>query len=517
MNNKATFDVLNFQRLFEAAPDLYLVLSPELMIIGASDAYLNATMTRRADVMERHLFDVFPDNPDDSGADGVSNLRASLDRVLAGRQPDTMPLQKYDIRRPDGTFEERYWRPRNSPVLDEHGAVQYIIHRVEDATELVKMRAITEEQSRINQELEAAEKKHIENLKKSEERFFKIFNLSPVATYITDVSDGHFLYVNKAFEELFRMEMTSVIGKTVVELNIIDDEKRATVIQKINERGGRAKALEIDLRVGSGELKKMLVSTETIELEGKQCFLVALVDITERKKQHDAIVELNRELEAFSYSVSHDLRAPLRAVTGYSQMLGEDYSSVLDAEGKRLLQTISQNAERMGKLIDELLNFSRLGRKTLHLADTNMNVVTEEAITEINKSTDHHTRIKTGTLHSIRSDEALMRQVMINLLSNAIKYSSKKPDPAVEISSEESGGNIIFSVEDNGAGFDMKYVAKLFNVFQRLHSNDEFEGTGVGLAIVQRIVSKHGGKVWAEGRVGEGATIYFSIPKNQTI
>jgi light-regulated signal transduction histidine kinase (bacteriophytochrome) len=249
---------------------------------------------------------------------------------------------------------------------------------------------------------------------------------------------------------------------------------------------------------------------------GEPVYLIGISeDITERKKQQDSIIQLNKELEAFTYSVSHDLRAPLRAVTGYAQILREDYTDTLDSEGKRLLDRISSNAEKMGQLIDELLNFSRLGRKELQKTDTDMNELVAQVVREINKMTPNKAEIRTGNLHKIESDHALMNQVLINLIGNAIKYSSKKEKPEVEINSELLNGEVVFSVKDNGAGFDQRYVNKLFGVFQRLHSGDEFEGTGVGLAIVQRIIDKHGGKVRAEGRVNEGATFYFSIPVNK--
>ena len=224
---------------------------------------------------------------------------------------------------------------------------------------------------------------------------------------------------------------------------------------------------------------------------------------------------LNKELGAFTYSVSHDLRAPLRAVNGYAQMLNEDFGTKLDEEGKRIIKTICDNAIKMGTLIDELLTFSQLGRKEVQRTKINMNELVEGIVTDMDKSFTDKAEIKIGKLHEVEADYGLFRQVMFNLISNALKYSSKKEHPIVEIFSEEKNGEIIFSVKDNGAGFDMRYYDKLFGVFQRLHKQNEFEGVGVGLAIVQRVISKHGGKVWAEGKVNEGATFNFSLIINQ--
>ncbi len=502
---------VDYKSLFETAPDLYLVLSPDLTIIGASDAYLQATLTRREEIMDRGLFDVFPDNPEDHSADGAANLNTSLTIVLQTKAAHVMAIQKYDIRRPDGVFEERYWRPLNTPVLDAKNEVQYIIHKVEDVTEssLAQKRFAEDirRQEQLQSELE-------QTVRDSDDRFYHILNLSPVVFIITNVADGKLQYVNKAFETLFLLKSIEVVGKTLSDLGITDETNRDNHVKYVKEQGAHGVEAEQDLRAADGMIKKVLTTAELIIIDGKECFIKVMIDITERTRQQYAILQLNKELEAFSYSVSHDLRAPLRAVTGFARMLDEDYSNILDAEGRRLLHTISDNAVKMGRLIDELLRFSKLGRKELVVRDTDMNAVVAEAIREINKSVVYQAEIKCDHLHQVKSDPALMAQVMINLIGNAIKYSSKKEHATVEIKSQLEGNTVIFSVKDNGAGFDMRYVDKLFGVFQRLHTTDEFDGSGVGLAIVHRIVTSHGGKVWAEGKVGEGATIYFSLPNN---
>ena len=247
--------------------------------------------------------------------------------------------------------------------------------------------------------------------------------------------------------------------------------------------------------------------------QGKPLQYLALrVDITERKKAEEQLLAVNTELESFSYSVSHDLRTPLRAVNSYAQMLNEDYSTKLDEEAKRLIDNIKYNATKMGMLIDDLLAFSRLGRKEIQKSNIDMNKLTKEVLIDMNKSIAHNAEIKMGKLHSAKADYSLLYQVMLNLISNAVKYSSKKEHPLVEIFSEEKNGEIIFSVKDNGVGFDMRFVHKLFGIFQRLHKSKDFEGTGVGLAIVHRIISKHGGKVWAEGELNNGASFYITLP-----
>ena len=224
--------------------------------------------------------------------------------------------------------------------------------------------------------------------------------------------------------------------------------------------------------------------------------------------------EANKELEAFSYSVSHDLRAPLRIMNGYASLLEEDYQNLLDNDGKKLIQQVKRSSVKMSLLIDDLLAFAKLGRKEIVKSSVNMNALTKLVSIEIDKFTEHKAEIRINALLPAFADPALMENVMTNLLSNAIKYSSKKAAPLIEINSEQGNGEVIYSVKDNGAGFDMQYADKLFGVFQRLHGSTEFIGTGIGLATVHRIITKHGGKVWAEGREGIGATFYFSLPEN---
>jgi len=222
----------------------------------------------------------------------------------------------------------------------------------------------------------------------------------------------------------------------------------------------------------------------------------------------------NKELESFSYSISHDLRVPLRAVTGYARMLEEDYAAQLDDEGRRLLGVIGDNGRRMGELIDDLLAFSRLGRKEIAAATVDMAALAAGVVDELRGDDPAYARarVEIGTLPPAWGDRMLLRQVWMNLVSNAFKYSAHAAQPEVRIDGAAVEGGTEYAVTDNGAGFDMRYYDKLFGVFQRLHGADEFSGTGVGLAIVQRIVVRHGGRVWARGEPGHGAEFRFFLP-----
>ncbi|MGH8744801.1 MAG: sensor histidine kinase, partial [Burkholderiales bacterium] len=232
--------------------------------------------------------------------------------------------------------------------------------------------------------------------------------------------------------------------------------------------------------------------------------------VTERTAQLEAS---NRELESFSYSVSHDLRAPLRHVDGFVDILREECGSVLSAAGQRYLGIISDAAKQMGKLIDNLLSFSRMGRAEMRQTVVVMVELVNEAVRDMENDTrGRNIEWEIQSLPEVYGDRAMLKQVWVNLLSNAVKYTRQRDPARINVRCSGKNGELEFYVQDNGAGFDMDYVDKLFGVFQRLHRTDEFEGTGIGLANVQRIIHRHGGQVWAQGKVDEGATFYFTLP-----
>jgi signal transduction histidine kinase len=243
------------------------------------------------------------------------------------------------------------------------------------------------------------------------------------------------------------------------------------------------------------------------------------VELEDRVRQRTSELDaVNRELEAFTYSVSHDLRAPLRHVTGFAGLLEEHAQGQLDQQSHRYLHTIAEAAKKMGKLIDDLLAFSRMGRSPLVKRPLSLNNLVREAREEVTSQSgngSHEIKWELHDLPDVDGDPAMLRQVMVNLLSNALKYSASRPAQTIEVGTNggSSDETVVF-VRDNGVGFDMQFAHKLFGVFQRLHSSDEFEGTGIGLANVKRIIHRHGGRVWSESKIDCGATFYFSLPTN---
>jgi len=326
--------------------------------------------------------------------------------------------------------------------------------------------------------------------------------------------------INQRLLRWLRYTRDEVVGKMKFE-DLLAPESKAAFLFSFEQDFEKYKAdgfatdLDFDFLRKDGTTLPVVVSSVLVfndhgEFAGSR---TTVADNTERKKAADKIKLLNQELESFTYSVSHDLRAPLRAVTGYAQILIEEYGDKLDAEGKRIIDIVTGNANRMGQLIDDLLEFSRLGRKelsqaTLHMEKLVQGVVQELRVLEKNRQLN----VRILPLYPSKGDHNMIRQVWINLISNAIKYSSKKETTEIEIGSYDKNTQTCYYIRDNGTGFDMLYVDKLFGVFQRLHKMSEFEGTGVGLAVVKMIVKRHGGTVWAEGKVNKGATFYFTLP-----
>jgi signal transduction histidine kinase len=774
----------DFRALFESAPGCYLVLSPDLTIVAVSHAYLRATLTKREDILDRPLFEVFPDNPDDPAATGVRELKASLFRVIETRAPDTMAVQKYDIRRPDGTFEARHWSPVNSPVLDAQGRLTYIIHRVEDVTEYVQLRQHgaqveaevylrAQEVQQANARLRVLDRmktqffanvshelrtpltlilgpasrlvvdpatppghrdtivgmernarlllKHVNDLldvakleagkltldyaevdfarlarrtaanfdSVARERRFRFlvetpetlpaqvdhdkmqrvvmnllsnaFKFTPPAGTIRCAVTGNETEMSltvadsgpgipeahrtSVFERFYQVGPQAggtglglAIVKDFVELHggtvtldaaaeggarfvlrlprrapatatvaaerdsapllpvdvprsstsepdrvptadqprilLVEDNAEmagyireslgpgVAAIRAVNGEEGLKKAIELkpdlilsDLMMpvmtGDQMLREirsrreldaipilMLTAKADDEVrvhllrDGAQDYLLKpfspeelrarvgnLITMTRSNRQLRAaqtdLERMVRELDGFSSSVSHDLRAPLRAIVGFSKMLTEEHSAALDDEGRRLLSVVSESAARMSDLIAVLLEFSRLGRKELETSTVDMERLAREVLKEALAEAPGRTiETSVSALPPAKGDLALLRQVMVNLASNAVKYTGKTAAARIEIGGASGPERNTYWVTDNGAGFAMEYSEKLFKVFQRLHSVREFPGTGVGLALAERILARHGGTIRAESVPGMRTTFTFTLPSD---
>ncbi len=392
--------------------------------------------------------------------------------------------------------------------------------------------------SQLNEDLEKLIRARTMDLYKSENRFRTIIEQFPYPV-LTYAPDGICTGANLAWEEMWEARRDNLVDYNVRK----DPQMESSGLSKYVElafegkpaisepycydpnligKAGRARWVQLILhpvKNTAGVLLEVIAVQQDItsSKEAENEIRTLNNELEERVKQRTAqLLLVNKELESFSYSVSHDLRAPIRGINGYTQILVEDYGDKLDAEANRIISRIIYNAKQMGQLVDDLLEFSRLGRTELNQREVITKEIVRAIITELRVFEEkREIEFKIGDLPNVHADQTAIRQLWVNLISNAIKYTRKTEQARIEIGSMELEGEKVFFVKDNGAGFNMQYYSKLFGVFQRLHSYDEFEGTGVGLAIVKRIASRHGGKIWADGKIGEGATFYFTLPTKE--
>jgi PAS domain S-box-containing protein len=380
-------------------------------------------------------------------------------------------------------------------------------------------------------------------LRRAQSRYRLIAENTADVIWVLDLSLGKLTYVSPSVTALRGLPADEVLRQRLDE--VLSPESAVRVRELLPARiaafeaGDESKRVEIE-RVNQAHADGHVVPTEVVtslvtDGQGRVVQLLGVSrDISERVRTEVEIQQLNqtlerrvtertaqletanRELEAFTYSVSHDLRAPLRAIDGFARILTEDHAAQLDHEGRRMLGIVRSEATRMGRLIDDLLEFSRAIRRPVKMATVEMTDLASSVRDECLSSLGHRqVTCMVYPLPSATGDAALLRQVLTNLVSNALKYTRPRADARIEIGGALGHGEVVYHVRDNGVGFDMRYASKLFGVFQRLHTDDEFEGTGVGLALVQRIVQRHGGRVWAEAVLDAGATFYFSLPARQ--
>ena len=358
-----------------------------------------------------------------------------------------------------------------------------------------------------------------------------LLNLTHDSIFVRDM-DFVVTYWNRGAEELYGWTPEQAVGKHSQELlQTTFPVPLDNLLEELLRTGRWEGELERTKADGSQVTVASRWSLRRDEQKQPAAILETSNDVSERKRREEEITKLNeelgkrssqleasnKELEAFAYSISHDLRAPLRHMAGFTELLKKSAAPVLNEKNQRYIAMILESAKRMGNLIDDLLAFSRIGRSEAHRTTVSMEQLVQEALTEVRQDTNGRKIVwKVGPMPPLYGDRSMLRLALVNLISNAVKFTRTRPQAEIEIGCEEQKKNqVVVFVRDNGVGFDMKYVNKLFGVFQRLHPPETFEGTGIGLATVQRIVHRHGGRIWAEGMVDQGATFYFTLFKPQ--
>lgn len=559
----------NFRILFESAPGLYLVLLPDLTIYAVSDAYAEATMTKREAIVGKHLFEVFPDNPNDATADGVSNLRSSLNYVLKNKAPHTMAVQKYDIRCPDGNFQERYWSPLNKPVLNDKNEVVYIIHRVEDVTDFVRHEKEQKAKDKIADDLQTKSREmEIEIVKRAQEIQKLNENLEKKVADRTnllvsvnkDISDYKFAldessivavtdqkgiiqHVNDNFCKISKYTQEELIGQdhriinsgyhskefiknlwtTIANGKIWKGELKnkakdgtvywvdTTIVPFLNEQGKPYKYLAIRSDITQRKQAELELQKSKEELEDRvEARTLELTAALEREK------DLSEMKTRFVSMASHEFRTPLSAILSSSSLI-EQYGKLGQSEKQeKHISRIKSSVDNLVSILNDFLSLDKIeqgkievDKETFDLNEFAKDV--QEELTGYLKPGQHIKYTHTGD-KQISQDKKILRNVLLNLLSNACKYSGENKE--IAFSTEVTNKTVTIKVTDKGIGIPESEQKNLFGKFYRAKNATNIQGTGLGLNIVKRYVELMDGNIGFVSKENEGTTFTVTFPQN---
>lgn len=529
MHRSKEIKALDFRSVFEASPALHLLLTRDLIIVAVTEAYLNATLTKREQILHKHIFDIFPDNPDDATATGVRNLHASLNRVLAEKRPDTMPLQKYDVPRPEskgGGFEEKYWSPLNTPVLDADGEVQYIIHQVEDVTALVLQEKKRAAQSELLDSLQTSERKYLKYFQENEERFrILVENVKDYAIYMLD-PQGRVMTWNKGAERMKGYSAHEVLGRDNKLFFTEEDVDKGIPnhdLRMVQEHGYQ-ESEGWRVRKDGSKFWANVILTALHDDEGKlRGYAKFCQDITNRKKAEDDIrAALQKEKELgeiksrFISLASHEFRTPLGAILSSAFLLEKYQEAQPDERTLKHLDRIKSNVNNLIQILNDFLSLGKLEEGKIDCVYEQLDLLqfSEEIVQNLQESAKKGQTIQlevNGKPQTVYTDGKLLKNVLNNLLSNAIKYSAENSN--IDFRINYLRDRITLVIQDHGIGIPEKDQEHLFERFYRASNTAHTSGTGLGLSIVKNYLTLMNGRLEFYSKVNEGTTFTVHLPK----
>jgi PAS domain S-box-containing protein len=489
-------DALDYsENIISTIREPLIVLDADLRIITANPAFYQKFSVTPQETQGKHIYEL------SKGIWNIPELRELLEEIL----PKNNSFDNFEI----------------SPELPGLGRRIMLLNacRIEDRGIKSKKVLLVMEDITDHQKLE-------HDIEASELRYRRLFETAQDGILIIGAKSGEIMDANPFLLKMLGYPKQDLLGKKLWELGFIRDKAASREAFQILQDKGYVRYEDLPLETKDGNPMDVEFVSNVYRIAGEQVIQCNIRNITERKQTEREISKLNenlvrrtneaelvnQELEAFSYSVSHDLKAPLRSISGFSDVLLEDYSTNFDKQSKQYLQKIKDASVHMAKLIDDLLVLAKVTSIEINFGKVNLSELAKEVIGELQYA-DPDRKVKVEIVPNLMAygDRNLLSIVLTNLLGNAWKFSSKVAKPRIELGITEQNGKPTYFIRDNGAGFDMEYADKLFKPFQRLHMASEFDGTGIGLSLVQRIIHRHGGRVWAEGKVGEGATLYFTL------